>query len=117
MSEMRSKKLSEKEMAELPILRQVSEKEEKYLREIHEYEFFNLEEPGLMNTFTYGNTKKNHTFTFLHGGKYRLPRFIANHIESKSIPIWIRKPDGTGRMEKTRAGNSPRFRMSQLFAA
>ena len=75
----------------LPILGKTpkNDKEEKYLREICEFEFANLEEPGLMHSFTYGSTKHKRRFTFLHGGKYHVPRFIARHIESCGKPIQI----------------------------
>lgn len=116
---MRSKHVSEKQLAELPIVGQQpsSEKEEKYLREIGEYEFYNLEEPGLSQKFSYGDTKNNHRFTFFHGGKYRIPRFIARHIESCTTPLWDWRPDGSGRMEKKKVGDKPRFRMSQIFGS
>lgn len=105
------------DLAKLPILGQQpkNEKEEKYLREICEYEFFNLEEPGVLQKFSYGNTKQNHTFTFLHGGKYTLPRFVARHLESCSTPIWDYRPNGLGNMSKKQVGTKPRFRMSAVF--
>lgn len=92
-----------------------NDKEEKYLREVLEFEFANLEEPGLMHTFTYGDTKHKRRFTFMHGGKYNVPRFIARHVESAGKPIWKWKPDGSGSMMKEYGGNTPRFRMTQVF--
>lgn len=92
-----------------------SEREEEYLREMVEYEFFNLEEPGLIQTFSYGTRGNIHKFTLLHGGKYILPRFIARHIESRATPIWKWKPDGLGSMMKEKIGVNPRFRMSAVF--
>ncbi len=92
-----------------------SEKEEAFLRELCEYEFMNLEEPGLSISFCYGNAKNKEDFTFFHGGKYKLPRFIARHMESCSKPIWKWRPDGTGRMNKQKIGNDPRFQMRQTF--
>jgi len=105
------------EIAKLPIVGQqpANEKEEKYLREIVEYEFYNLEEPGVPHTFSYGNTRNKHTFEFLHGGKYKIPRFIARHVESRSEPIWKYRPDGHGSIQKQEIGRKPRFRMSQTF--
>ena len=94
-----------------------SDKEEQYLREICEFEFMNLEEPGLSITFPYGNAKHQKNFTFFHGGKYKLPRFIARHLESCAKPIWKWRPDGTGRMNKELIGNDPRFQMRQSFVA
>lgn len=101
----------------LPIIGQQpeSEREEKYLREMIEYEFYNLEEPGMMHKFSYGTRGKIHSFTLLHGAKYVLPRFIANHLESKGTPIWKWRPDGSGAMHKELLGKNPRFRMSPTF--
>lgn len=92
-----------------------NEKEEKYLRELNTYEFMNLEEPGLMHKFSYGTAKNKHTFTFMHGGKYTLPRFIARHVESKSTPIWGWKPDGLGSIEKTLRGRKSRFQLREVY--
>lgn len=95
--------------------KKLTEKEEKWLREVKTYEFMNLEEPGVINKFTYGNSKNKHTFTLFHGGKYKLPRFIARHIESKSTPIWKWRPDGTGAMNKQLESRKPRFQMRELY--
>lgn len=93
----------------------ISEREEKHLREIGEYEFMNIEEPGLMQKFTYGDTRNKETFTLFHGGKYKVPRFIARHIESRSKPIWAWRPDGTGSMRKEQTGVNSRFQMREVF--
>lgn len=113
-----SNKVSADRIATLPIVgkQPETEKEEKFLREFCEFEFYNLEEPGLAQKFPYGNTSNNHTFTLFHGGKYRLPRFVARHLESCSTPIWDWRPDGNGRMTKRQVGTKPRFRMSQVFS-
>ena len=102
----------------LPIVgkKPTSEKEEAFLREICEFEFMNIEEAGLTHKFTYGSTKKQHNFTMMHGGKYKLPRFIARHVESCATPLWDWRPDGTGRLEKKYMGNKPRFQMRQVFS-
>jgi len=94
-----------------------NEKEEKFLREVCEYEFHNLEEPGLSHKWTMGNTKNNFTFNFFHGGKYRVPRFVARHLEDCTTPIWKWLPDGTGRMDKQLVSQKSRFQMKQTFAA
>ena len=101
----------------LPIIgkRPVSKEEEKFLREVCEFEFFNLEEPGVSVRFPYGNAKNHHNFTLFHGGKYKLPRFIARHIESRATPIWEWRPDGTGKLNKKQTGENPRFQMRQVF--
>lgn len=92
-----------------------TDKEEKFLRELITCEFMNLEEPGLLQRFTYGNQKNKTTFTFFHGGKYKVPRFIARHIGSRSTPIWGWKPDGYGTMQKVRKGTKSRFQMREIF--
>jgi len=92
-----------------------SEKEENYLREVCEFEFSNLEEPGLSNKFTYGGTKNNYKFLFFHGAKYKLPRFIARHVENCVTPTWKWLPDGTGSMKKKQTGTKSRFQMRQVF--
>lgn len=110
-----------KKIQNLPIIdpqnpsKKYSEKEEKWLREVKTYVFSNLEEPGLMNKFTYGNAKNKHTFTLFHGAKYKLPRFIAKHVESKSTPMWSWRPTGTGTLGKELVGQKSRFQMRELF--
>ena len=110
-----------KKMEKLPIInmenpsKKIDEKEEKYLRQTVTYEFMNLEEPGVPHTFPYGNSKNRYTFTLLHGGRYKLPRFIARHIESRSTPIWKWMPDGTGSMIKSRMGVNQRFQMREVY--
>lgn len=114
-------KIDEKKLARLPIIntedpsKKFTEKEEKWLREMACYEFMNLEQPGLMHTFSYGSAGNSMKFTFFHGGKYRLPRFIARHIDSRSTPMWDWKPDGSGRLQKYRAGGKSRFQMREVF--
>lgn len=115
-------KVTDEFLTSLPIItrdgrKMNSEKEEQYMRELCEFEFYNLEESGLAQRFAYGNTKKNHTFTFFHGGRYRIPRFIAQWVESCSTPIWDWRPNGTGQMEKRRIGERPRFQMRHIFSS
>lgn len=115
--------IDEKKIAKLPLIdpynpsKKFTEKEEKWLREVMTYEFTNSEEPGLMNSFTYGNTKNKYTFKFFHGGKYRVPRFIANHVNSRGTPMWKWKPDGYGTMHKERIGTKSRFQMREVYEA
>lgn len=110
-----------KKLQSLPIIdpanpsKKFSEKEEKWLREMSTYEFFNLEEPGLMMKCTYGNTKNNTRLSFFHGGKYELPRFIARHVESKGTPIYKWRPDGQGGMHKEKIGVKSRFQLREVF--
>jgi hypothetical protein len=112
-----SEKSSLEFLASLPILgpQPKSEKEEKYLREVCEFEFLNLEEPGVYQKFSYGSTKKHKTITLFHGTTYKLPRFIARHLENCATPMYEWKPDGTGRMVKQYVGRKPRFQMRQSY--
>jgi hypothetical protein len=118
MSEVRQRKVGIEKLSKLPIVgeKPKSEKEEKHLREVCVFEFYNLEEPGLASRFSYGDTNNNHAFTMYHGEKYEVPRFIARHLESLGTPIWDWRPDGTGRMSKKMVGKKPRFRMGQTFS-
>ena len=117
MGEVRHRKVSEDTLSKLPILgtKPKNEREEKHLREVCEFEFYNLEEPGLTHCFTYGNTRNNSIFTMYHGEKYNVPRCVARHLESKGTPIWDWRPDGSGRIKKKEIGMTPRFRMSGSF--
>ena len=117
MSQLKQKKISEDRLAALPIIgdQPKSEKEEKFLREIGEFEFYNIEESGAPHGFTYGDTRTNYKFTMYHGTKYRVPRFIARHIETRITPQYKWRPDGKGSLEKTKVGNKPRFSMNQVF--
>lgn len=105
-------------LVKLPIVGEQpkDEKEEKFLREVCEYEFSNVEEPGLMVTFPYGDTRNSANITLMHGGKYKLPRFIARHLDTRTTPIWKWRPDGTGSMHKELVGTSSRFQLRQVYA-
>lgn len=109
---------SPEELKKLPIMPPgpVDAKEEEFLRELCEFEFSNLEEPGIMQTFSYGDSKNSHTFKFMHGAKYKLPRFIARHVESRSTPLWDWRPNGLGGLEKKFLGTKQRFQMRQVYS-
>lgn len=117
MSDGTHKSKSPEQLAKLPIIgkQPSNEKEENFLREICEFEFHNVEEPGVCNKFSYGEVGNQHTFTLFDGGKYFLPRFIARHIESRSTPIWKWRPKGDGTMEKQLVTTKSRFTMKQSF--
>lgn len=117
MAQIKHKSRSVEDLQRLPIIgaQPKDEKEEKFLREICEYEFMNMEDPGVSLRFPYGNAKQQHVFTLFHGGKYKLPRFVARHLESCMTPIWSWKPDGSGRMAKQQVGSNPRFQMRQTY--
>ena len=118
MSQLKHKQRSVEDISKLPIVgkKPKTEKEEKFLREVCEYEFINVEERGATHRFSYGNASNQHVFTFDHGKKYKLPRFIAEHVESRQTPIWDWRPDGTGAMNKQLTGQNPRFQMRQKFS-
>jgi len=117
MSQLKHDKRTAEDFQKLPIIgkQPSSEKEEKFLREVCEFEFINIEEPNVSLRFPYGNAKVQHNFTLFPGGKYKLPRFIARWIESRTTPIWEWRPDGRGSLEKKLIGNKPRFQMRQVF--
>ena len=117
MSQIKHKKRKVEDLQKLPIIgvEPKNEKEEKYLREVCEYEFINSEDAGLSHSFTYGYSNDPHTFTFFHGGRYKLPRFIAMHVESKGKPDYKYLPDGSGVFQKQKVSETPRFRMKQIF--
>jgi hypothetical protein len=107
-----------KKLESLPIIGEApsSEKEEKFLREVNEYVFQNLEESGVSLGVTYGNTKNFARLLLIHGAKYRMPRFIARHIENCSKPMYDRKFDNDGSMKMVESGRVPRFQMKQVFS-
>lgn len=117
MSNLKHGKKTIEDLRKLPIIgkQPENEKEEKFLREVGEFEFINLEEPGLSLRFPYGNSKNQHVFTLFPGGKYKYPRFIARWIESRTTPLWKWRPNGEGGLEKKLIGNKPRFQMRQTY--
>jgi hypothetical protein len=92
-------------------------KEQEWLNEEVSVEFINVEEPGLMIKFCYGSTKDPKNYTLMHGGKYKLPRHVVKHINSRETPDWKWRPDGHGGMQKTLVGMKPRFQCREVFAA
>lgn len=96
--------------------KQISEEEQKWLDEVIEVEFYNIEEPGVMNKFSFGTTKDYTDYALFHGAKYPLPRKVIKHIESRQTPIWAYEPDGKGQMVKKLSGWKPRFQCRQVFA-
>lgn len=92
------------------------DRKEEWLDEDIHFEFFNLEEPGVPVKFVFGPSNRAKTYTLLHGGKYTYPRRIVQHLESRQVPIWGYKPNGSGQMEKSLEGYKSRFQCRQLFA-
>lgn len=95
--------------------KKLSEKEKNFLEEEIEIEFYNTEEPGTMHTFSYGPANSVKTYKLFHGGRYRLPRKVINHIESKGTTNWALRPDGRGSTGKVKEGIKPRFQCRQIF--
>lgn len=94
----------------------VNEKEQAWLDEEVEFEFFNIEEPGSEITFSYGPANNIKTYTLKHGQRYKYPRRIVNHIESKGPSNWATRPDGRGGSMVVREGNFPRFQCKIIFS-
>lgn len=94
----------------------LSEAEQKWLDEELEVEFYNIEEPGVINKFSFGTTKEYTDYALIHGAKYKLPRKVIKHIESRQTPLWSYEPDGHGQMTKKQTGWKPRFQCRQVFA-
>lgn len=94
----------------------LSEQEQIWLDEEIEVEFYNIEEPGVMNKFSFGSTKDYTDYALFHGAKYKLTRKVIKHIESRQTPLWDYVPDGQGKMIKKLSGWKPRFQCRQVFA-
>lgn len=105
------------EFKDLPILgkKPSDEKEEKYLREVREFQFSNISEAGVCHKFVYGDAKKHKKFVFFHDQVYKVPRFIARHIEECSTPLYEWRPDGLGNLTKKFIGSQRRFQMREVF--
>lgn len=113
-------KYATKEIQSLPIIpidgEKIDEKKDKWLRELVVVEFKNLEETRAHIEFCYGGTKKRAKFCLWPGGVYRLPRFIQRHLETRSIPIWDWRPDGSGKMQKYLQTYQSRFQLREMYA-
>lgn len=107
-----------KKLEALPIIgeKPANEKEEKFLREVNEYIFQNLEETGVSLAFSYGDLKNNVSLMLMHGAKYKFPRFLARHIEDVATPIYELRPDNMGGRSPMETGKKPRFQMKQVFS-
>lgn len=97
-------------------MKPVTDKEKEWLDQEIEIEFMNIEESGTLNKFCYGTTKDFKVYTLWHGGKYKLPRKIIQHIQSRQTPIWKYMPNGLGGMAKQLIGHKPRFQCREVFA-
>ena len=88
-----------------------------WLNEEVTVEFMNLEEPGLMMKFVYGPTKLAKTYTLIHGGKYKIPRHLVNHLNTRETPTWKWAPDGSGSLVKSLVSMKPRFQCREVYTA
>lgn len=100
---------------EIGTTKKISEREKNYLDEEIEIEFYNTEEPGMMQVFSYGPSNSVKTYKLFHGGRYKLPRKVINHIESKGTSNWALRPDGLGSTRPVKEGVKPRFQCRQIF--
>lgn len=91
------------------------EAEERWLSEELDVEFYNLEEPGLSVSFSYGTTKNVKKYQLFHGGKYKLPRRVVQHLETRGTPMYKWVPNGEGGLEKQLIGKKSRFQCRQTF--
>lgn len=91
------------------------DRKKEWLKEEIHFEFFNLEEPGVPITFSFGPADNVKKYMLLHGGKYTYPRDVIQHLESRQVPIWGYKPNGSGQMVKNLEGHKSRFQCRQLF--
>lgn len=107
--------LKKMETLPLPPGKVYSEKEEKFLREVGEYTFQNLENSGLSISFPYGGGKGHVNLLLMHGAKYKLPRFLARHVEDSSTINYSYKTNHDGTRELVETGRRPRFQMRQVF--
>ena len=85
-----------------------------HLEKICEFEFYNIEEPGLSLQFSYGPTTKPTKYKMWHGQKYKVPRKVAEHIETRQTPMWGYRPNGEGKMIKALIGWKSRFQMREV---
>lgn len=96
--------------------KKISDKEQAWLDEEVEFEFYNIEEPGCDHTFSYGPTNNIKTYHLKHGNRYKYPRRIVNHIESKGPANWALRPDGSGGTNAVKEGIRPRFQCKIIFS-
>lgn len=97
-------------------VKKISEKEQAFLDEEVEFEFYNIEEPGVMHQFSYGPANNVKDYKLIHGQRYRLPRRVLNHIESKGPANWALRPDGRGGTHPVKEGIRPRFQCRIVFS-
>lgn len=82
--------------------------------EIVEVQFFNLEDPGLKIKFSYGHANNVKNYELWHAGKYKLPRGLVRHLESRQTPIYEYKMTEAGK-HKELIGYRQRFNLRQVW--
>lgn len=100
----------------MSVTKKVSEKEQAFLDEEIQIEFYNIEEPGMMLKFPFGPTNNIKDYVFFHSGRYKLPRKVVEHIESQGSTINKYRPDGQGNLTPIKEGKKPRFQCRQIFS-
>lgn len=96
--------------------KKVNDKEQAWLDEELEFEFYNIEQPGVMHEFSYGPANNVKNYKLYHGHRYKFPRRLINHIESKGPGNWVLRPDGHGNMNAQKEGIQPRFQCKIIFS-
>lgn len=102
-------------LEDVNILKSPTEAKKAWLEEEVTAEFINLENPGMMVTFSYGPSKNIKKYTLLHGNRHRMPRKLMQHINSRSTPDYSYRPNGEGNVIKTLMGHKPRFNCREVF--
>lgn len=113
----------EKSLNRIPLMniyephKKYTEKEEKYLREMRVYQFSNLEQAGSPLEFSYGSGKVQMQFKLEPNTLHRLPRWLAQHVESRGRPVYDWVPTGESRkMTKRLVDFERRFMMREVAA-
>jgi hypothetical protein len=95
--------------------KKISDKEQAWLDEEVTFEFYNIEEPGSDLQFSFGPANNIKNYHLKHGQRYKYPRRVVNHIESKGPGNWALRPDGQGGTNAVKEGIKPRFQCKIIF--
>lgn len=79
-------------------------------------QFYNIEEPGAEGFFCYGPCTDPKTIVLQHGEVTELTRGDIRFIESRQVPMYAYKSDGSGKQRKTLIGWKPRYQCRQVNA-
>lgn len=86
-----------------------------YLSEKVKIQFFNLEQPGNKQLFMCGPVTSPDRFELQHGEIRDLTRAQIRFIETRQVPQYAYRADGTGKIRKTLVGYSPRFQCRPIW--